>query len=88
MDNTPFSKKCDILADVWTDFSEKGWEDFFATYNLGLPLAFAQSRDLADVSADGAVFVEQTWEALCKELRVDANTKYNSLSELVDAIRD
>jgi len=88
MDNTPFSKRCEILANVYTDFSKEGWADFFSTYNIGLPLAFAQSNDLADVSADGAVYVDQTWEALCKELRIDPNANYASLNDLVDAIRD
>jgi hypothetical protein len=88
MGNTPFSKRCEILADAWTDFSKEGWSDFFSTYNLGLPLAFAQHNDLADVSADGATYVDQTWEALCKELRVSHNEKYNSLNDLLDSISD
>jgi len=48
MDSTPFSKQCEIMADALVELAGISvWEDLFADYNLGFPLAYSVHHEYA-----------------------------------------
>ena len=82
MDNTPFSKKCDILGSLhilYGDTDNAGWKDFFAWSDLGLPMAWMASSSLITIKAEGKQYVNDAWNMFCTVIDIDANAKYDSL---------
>lgn len=84
MDGTPFSKQCEIMADAIVDLAGiPVWEDLFADYNLGFPLAYALHHGYAEVNADGAKFITDAWSAFCKVLNLDESANYDDLDQMM-----
>ena len=83
---TPFSKQCEILANVWLQY--KGEEDFkdFLTYNdLGLPLAFALSEKIIEETPLLKLYITETWALFLEALGIeeDDDTGFDSLEDLL-----
>jgi len=84
MDSTPFSKQCEIMADALVELAGISvWEDLFADYNLGFPLAYSVHHEYAEVNADGANFITDAWSAFCKALNLDEFANYDSLDSML-----
>lgn len=82
---TTFDNKCAILADLWLNYKDNDELQDFVEYNdLGLPLAYCIHTNLADVTDEGVVYVEETFNLLCKGLGIDLDGEYESLGELMD----
>jgi hypothetical protein len=84
MDNTPFSKKCEILGRLhifYGDTDNAGWKDFFAWSDLGLPMAWMASSGLVTVKTEGKQYVNDAWDMFCTLINIDANAKYESLED-------
>jgi len=83
--STDFSIKCEILGDVHI---EAGWNKElteFKEYNdLGLPLAYAVSKQLIELKKEGTDFVEETWKLLCQMLQVDPEGDYEDSDDILD----
>ena len=44
-ESTPFSDKCNVLAELWMDYrEEEGFKEIMSYGDLGFPLAFAISE--------------------------------------------
>ena len=88
MSDTPtnhFSKKCEILADLWLNHrSDNELEDFIEYNDIGLPLAYAFAEDLAKPTEIGTRFVEETYDLLVKALEIPEDYDYESLEEMFD----
>ena len=59
---TDFSKVCNILGKLYSDFKEdEEFKDFIDFNDLGLPFAYFASERLCEVSDDGARYTMDTW---------------------------
>ena len=92
MDNTLFSKRVNILAALWffyrdKDDNPKAWQDFFAWADIGLPLAYVASENLATLTDEGMELIAETWEAACGILAIDPYPAemYDTLEDMLNA---
>lgn len=88
---TPFSKRCEILGELWLYYREDAakndvWSQFFTVYDIGLPLAYMHWQDLATViSADGEASVSAAWDSFCRIIDIDIEDDYDSLGDCFDS---
>lgn len=60
---TPFSNKCDILAELWVEYKkDEQFEDFIEYNDLGLPLAYAISAGIISSSPLAEGFINETFD--------------------------
>ena len=86
---TTFENKCAILADLWLNYkSNEELEDFIEYNDLGLPLAYVVHTGLANVTDEGIVYVDETFDLLVSSLGLDLDGEYESLNELMDMQED
>lgn len=86
---TDFSKKCEILAELWMNFRDESEMEDFITYNdLGLPLAYFCHAQLVKPSDQAKTFIEETYSLLCAALSVDDQQDYDSLNDMFLAQND
>jgi hypothetical protein len=82
---TDFQDKASILAHLWVWYrTEQALETFVEFNDLGLPLAYMLSENLATVTESGARFVEDTFDMLLQELNLE-DTGFNTLDEVFSA---
>lgn len=78
-----FSKKCEILSDLWMNYrDESEMEDFLVYNDLGLPLAHLCHTNLVKPSDQALMFVDETYNILCASLGIDPEQDYESLAEM------
>ena len=74
MSDTPtnhFSKKCEILADLWLNYREDEMlQEFFEYNDIGIPLGYAISEELAKPTEIGVRYVEETYALLLESLEL------------------
>jgi hypothetical protein len=87
MSDTPtnhFSKKCEILADLWLNHrSDDEFQDFIEYNDIGLPLAYAFAEDLAKPTEIGIRFVDETYSLLCEALDLPDDIEWDSLETML-----
>ena len=84
---TTFSNKCNILGALFTNEREN--EDFFRFFefnDIGLPLAYAVSQNLCEVSDKGESWIELTWKDLMEALEITDN-EFESLDEVLSLVK-
>ena len=80
---TGFESKCSILADLWMNYRhEEEFQDFVEYNDMGLPLAFMASEDLATPRERGIAIINETFELLLSTLEVE-DTGFESLDDLM-----
>jgi hypothetical protein len=88
MSETPtnhFSRKCEVLADLWLNHrGDSDLEDFIEYNDIGLPLAYAFAEDLAKPTALAEKYIEETYALLVEALEIPADYDYESLDEMFD----
>lgn len=79
-----FSKKCEILAELWNDYkSDLKFKDFFDYNDLGLPIAFAIDQKIVERTPIAETYVNETFDLLCEALGgIDNEEEYSSLEDL------
>ena len=78
-----FSNKVKILSDLWINYrDDEDFDDFIEYNDLGLPLAYVVNTDLATVTDQGRIYIEETFNLLCAALEIDLDGEYNSLIEM------
>jgi hypothetical protein len=82
---TPFSKKCEILGDLWLDYREdESFKDFFEYNDLGVPIAYAvQEKLIEKLTSEGTRIVEESFRLLLAGLSVE-DTGFDSLEDLLE----
>ena len=93
MDKTPFSSKCELLSALWFFYRDDedapdGWQEFFRWADVGLPLAYVVSENLANITDEGTEIIKETWEYLCEMISVDPTAQYNTIQDMFDAAGD
>jgi hypothetical protein len=80
---TPFSKKCEILGDLWMDYrTNEEFQDFIEYNDLGLPLAYAVASDLIEILPIAESYIDETFSLLITSLGL-TDTGFDSLEEIL-----
>lgn len=80
---TPFSNRCDILAELWVGYKgDPEFQDFIQYNDLGLPLAYAVSTDIVAATAKAEMFINETWELLLSGLEMK-DEGFESLDDIL-----
>lgn len=81
--STPFSSKCDILADLWIQYKNADeFEDFIDYNDLGLPLAYAVSTNIVEANDRLTTFINETWNLLLAGLDIE-DVGFDNLPDLI-----
>jgi len=84
--NTPFEKRCEILADLWIGYqSEPEFKDFIEYNDLALPLAYSIANNIIKIDYDNERlngFIDEAWDLLIEGLNLK-DTGYESLNDLL-----
>ena len=82
---TPFSNKCQILAELWMNYrDDEQFVDFIEYNDLGLPLAYGVANDLIEsLDPTGVTLVEETFELLLAGLSLE-DTGFEYLDDLLE----
>jgi hypothetical protein len=81
-EETTFESKCGILSDLWMNYRfDKQFEDFIDYNDVGLPLAFIVSEDLAKPSVLAKSMIDETFALLLAALKLQ-DTGFDSLDDL------
>lgn len=82
---TPFSKRCEILSDIWLNYrKDKEFQDFVDYNDLGLPLSYLITVDLVTPSPDAKVFVDETWDVLLSALEIE-DIGFETVNDMFEA---
>lgn len=83
--NTDFSKKCEILDELWMAYRDAGpMQDYMEYNDLALPLAFAINEGIVESTPTAKVYIEEAWGMLCEFLAIDENQSYESLDDMME----
>ena len=83
---TPFSSRCEILADLWMNYrDDEEFLDFVEYNDLGLPLAYAFANTMVKLNASGEALIDETWDLLLSALELE-DTGFESIDDLFNTI--
>ena len=81
--STPFSNRCQILADFYIAYKgDEDFADFFQYNDLGLPLAYALSSEIVLPTPKSKMFIDETFDLLLASLEIEDNN-FDDLEELL-----
>ena len=84
MAQTDFSNKVSILAELYSNYRyDDGLKDFIEYNDLGLPLAFLASEGLAQITEDGAGYIEETFLLFLSSLSLE-DEGFETLIQIFD----
>ena len=82
---TDFSSICNILGQLYEDYSEDpGFREFIEFNDIGLPLAYLAQENLCTISNDGEKYVAETWQLFLASLNL-SDEGFESLDEVLSA---
>lgn len=81
--NTPLSDRTDILSDLWIRYKDDPEFVDFTSYNdLGLPLAYALSHGIIELTDQVEMFINETWDLLLGALSIE-DTGFETLDDVL-----
>ena len=81
---TPFSNRCQILADLWLNYrDDEEFLDFVEYNDLGLPLSYALSSNIVKETEVAQNLVNETWDLLLAALEIEEDTGFDNLDNLL-----
>lgn len=80
---TPFSKRVEILNDLYMDHYDN-YDEFISDNDLGVPLAVLMIQGCAIPSDDGVGFINQSFDAFCELLDIDNHGEYEDIDSMID----
>lgn len=83
MTNTPFSKRVEILSDLYMENSEE-YEEFISDNDIGVPLSVLITQGCATPSDKGIEYINQSFDSFCELLDIDRHGDYNSFDEMIE----
>ena len=82
---TTLDNKLSILSELWLDYRDDAeFTDFIEYNDLGLPLAYAISNSIVDVTPSAEKFISETFDLLLAALDLK-DTGYEDLTEVLEA---
>jgi len=83
---TPFSNRCQILADLWMLYREdEAFSELMKYGDLGFPLAFAIFENVVEATPLSEEYINELWELLLGELGVEDTGEFELLSQVLDS---
>jgi hypothetical protein len=84
-----FTKKCEILSDIWFGYrDEQEFQDFIEYNDLGLPLAYAIHGEIVQATELAKQYIQETFDLLSEALGVNPDEDWQSLDEMLDSSKD
>lgn len=81
--NTPFSKRCEIVSELWMKYgSEEVLSDFMSYNDLGLALAFAIHEDIVKTTTLAEAYVNETFDLLLEAMKLE-DVGYQGLDQIL-----
>jgi hypothetical protein len=81
--STPFSNRCQILADFYIAYKgDEDFADFFQYNDLGLPIAYAISSEIVKSTPKTEAFINETFDLLLAGLELD-DTGFEELDDIL-----
>jgi hypothetical protein len=81
---TPYSNKCQILADLWMEYrDDEEFKDFIEYSDLGLPLAYAISAGVVESTLTAQGFIEETWNIFLAGLEIE-DSGFDTLDDVLE----
>jgi hypothetical protein len=85
---TPYTDRCEILADLWLNYrSDAQFQDFIEYNDLGLPIAYAIANDIVKSTEMAEKFVDETFYLLISAVGLEEDDVFESLDEMLDISR-
>lgn len=82
---TPFSKRAEILGELWIKYkSDPEFTDFIFYNDLGLPLAYSLSTEIINNTPKVEMFVNETWDILMSAMDFE-DIGFETLDEILDS---
>lgn len=85
---TDFSGKCEILADLWTEYRND--EQFYALIqfaDLGMPLAYLIHEGIVERTDQTEDYVNQAWDLLLQILEIK-DTGFDTLLQVTEQAKE
>jgi hypothetical protein len=80
-----FDGKCNILAELWFDYrDDEEFKDFIEYNDIGLPLAYLISSEIAKPTGVAEQYINETYDLLTQSLKVSDTVPYNTLNEMLE----
>jgi hypothetical protein len=77
--------KTTILAELWMNYRDDDQIKDFIDYNdLGLPLAYLITNEIAIPTKQAEIYINETYDLLLASLEVE-DEEYQSLDEMMDS---
>ena len=80
-----FTKKCQILSELWLDYrQDEQFQDFIEYNDIGLPLSYFVEAEIVQATDIAEEYISETFRLLVVALGLDSNTDWESLNEMLD----
>jgi hypothetical protein len=80
---TPFSIRCEVLGELWTEFRDvEEFQKLFHYGDLAFPMAAASANGWATILPEGERFVDDVFEMLLEHYGI-VDSNFESLDELL-----
>lgn len=85
MAETSFTKRCEILEDLWMTYrNDEDFTDFMEYNDLALPLAYAVANGLIESNDSVKGFINEAWDLLLKGFDIE-DSGFDNLDELLNS---
>lgn len=80
-----FETKCSIVSECWlVTRNHEAWKELLNYGDLGFPLAYAVTENIATVDERGKGFIEELYSLIVATLDID-DTEYADFEAMLDA---
>lgn len=80
-----FTKKCQILSELWLDYrQDEQFQDFIEYNDIGLPLSYFVEAEIVQSTGIAEEYISETFRLLVVALGLEPNTDWESLNEMLD----
>jgi hypothetical protein len=85
-----FSKKCEILGELWLHYrGDEIFKDFIEYNDIGLPLAYMIESEIVQATEYAKQYVNETFELFTEALGLSTTEEdWDSLNHMLDFSRD
>lgn len=85
---TPIENQIEILGTLYSTYrDEEEMADFFEYNDLGLPLAYLITEELAAIQDKGRLYIEETWKLFLQSLGIE-DMGFDSLDQTLKYAED
>ena len=82
---TPFSKRCEVLSEIWSDYDNyEPLKEILTFGDIGFPLAYAISQSIVSSTKEAEAYINEVWDALLLKYGVEDTGKFESISDIFD----